>query len=99
MTELEAVQGLALAYCNVFKEFLQSGKLFLRSPPICGGHFAGRFYNKIAEMTADAIQMGFQQLSLEQKIQIQTKYFKLCIYDYKEYEWFSRAIEAVSPTC
>ena len=95
LTEAQAVLILGVAYKNVLHEFAQCEASVLRLLPISGGIFAGSFQpiEKIAPLTAKAIQAGIKALSAEDTAKLSTRDIQLCIFEEVQYQAFLRAMK------
>lgn len=85
----EAVQRLALTYKNALSEFAASGVSKLRMLPISSAIFAGPFDDQMPEMTAEALEKGFEELDkdIQSKI-LAAESLEMCIYAEKEVETY-----------
>lgn len=91
----EAVAKLALAYANVFEEFVtvgkQQGLTRMRLLPISGGIFSGDFKAQLPEMTARAVQFAYDRLSEDQQHYISKSSIDMCIFMDSEFQTFASA--------
>lgn len=95
----QVVEKLSIAYCNVLQEFcrvgLEHGLRRLRLLPISDG-----VWQDLPQMTAQAVQAAYEQLTEEQKEQLMKCRIELCIFkdpnrfEYpSDFERFSNAID------
>lgn len=64
-SEEEAAKALLDSYRNVFREFALSQGNQLRLLPVSGGIFSGNFQSKLPQMTAVAMEKGYESLATE----------------------------------
>eukprot|EP00438_Fugacium_kawagutii_P034089 Skav232049 [mRNA] locus=scaffold1641:7739:8554:+ [translate_table: standard] len=89
--EAEAVEKLAEAYRNVFREFVEHGLTKMRLLPISGGIFSGAFKPELPEMTARAVQTALDELSEAERQHINNSRIEMCIFMESEFEEFVSA--------
>eukprot|EP00418_Pyrodinium_bahamense_P030440 CAMPEP_0179139422 /NCGR_PEP_ID=MMETSP0796-20121207/66687_1 /TAXON_ID=73915 /ORGANISM="Pyrodinium bahamense, Strain pbaha01" /LENGTH=225 /DNA_ID=CAMNT_0020838863 /DNA_START=44 /DNA_END=721 /DNA_ORIENTATION=+ len=91
-THEEAVDELSQAYASTLSEFAASGVRKLRLLPISSSIFAGRFVKDMPDLTAQALQGGFEMLSAaEQDKVLGADRLEMCIFNEAELEAFEEA--------
>mmetsp|Transcript_84710 Transcript_84710/g.229901 ORF Transcript_84710/g.229901 Transcript_84710/m.229901 type:complete len:306 (+) Transcript_84710:60-977(+) len=89
-----AVEVLASTYCNILREFLDSGLPNLRLLPVSGGILVGQYQKQMPELTIAALRRGFLMLPVRQQAIIVGRHVDLCIFleaELGEFEAVGRA--------
>eukprot|EP00438_Fugacium_kawagutii_P007948 Skav211191 [mRNA] locus=scaffold2922:22067:22708:+ [translate_table: standard] len=90
----DAVDKLAIAYGNVFEEFvkvrMQQGASSMRLLPISGGIF-GVFEDNLPKMTARAVHAAYEQLSDDKKQYVMNANIEMCIFDQSKFAQYAFA--------
>jgi len=90
-TRPEAVAKLGSTYRSILREFVRSGQPELRLLPVSGGVFSGPFGGEIAALTWEGLQLGFAQLTADERRAVAEKRVGLCIFLEKELAAFAAA--------
>jgi len=77
----EVRDQLARAYCNVFAEFCTSGARVLRLLPIGEGTLSDAWAKYLPDITAAAVERGYEQLNTEQQQQLLQSRLEMCIFE------------------
>eukprot|EP00658_Telonema_sp_P-2_P025856 TRINITY_DN20420_c0_g1_i1.p1 TRINITY_DN20420_c0_g1~~TRINITY_DN20420_c0_g1_i1.p1 ORF type:complete len:430 (-),score=101.42 TRINITY_DN20420_c0_g1_i1:314-1603(-) len=83
-----AVNALAEAYRNVLAEFSGSGEATLRLLPISGSIFAGKWRDRVPQLTADAWLSGSGQLAESARSVLCGRRLEMCIYNEEDLALF-----------
>jgi len=93
MSDLQALQTLAVAYTNVLQQAAAAGSNIkaLRILPISGGVFAADYQQDIHFMTMQAICLAHARLGEQDRKALDNLKIRLCIFVDKELPLFRRA--------
>lgn len=96
--EQKAVEALSAVYCNVFREFANSGLPSLRLLPLSGGIFSGGYKEALVDMTVSALSGAFLRLGERERLRMLDASIELCIYLEIELDDYEAAFKSAKGT-